>query len=80
MSQAKKRSKNKTSEQQDNSTSRQDEVINESTRTATPEERHYLIAVAAYFIAEQRGFQGDAALDDWVQAEAAVDANWLKPG
>ncbi|MGB5177269.1 MAG: DUF2934 domain-containing protein [Gammaproteobacteria bacterium] len=39
-----------------------------------PEQRHYMIAEAAYLIAEQRGFQGDMALNDWLQAEAAVDA------
>lgn len=44
----------------------------------TKEERHYLIAEAAYFIAEQRGFQGDAAMDDWLQAEAAIDARLLE--
>jgi len=40
----------------------------------TPEQRHQMIEQAAYFIAEQRGFQGDMALNDWLQAEAAVDA------
>jgi hypothetical protein len=40
---------------------------------ASPEERNQRIAVAAYLIAEQRGFQGDCALDDWLQAEAEVD-------
>jgi len=35
-----------------------------------------MIAEAAYIIAEQRGFQGDMALDDWLQAEAAVDAGF----
>lgn len=40
----------------------------------TAEERHRLIAEAAYCIAERRGFEGDAALDDWLQAEADVDA------
>ncbi|KAF0191461.1 MAG: putative methyl-accepting chemotaxis protein [Gammaproteobacteria bacterium] len=42
-------------------------------RATTPEERHGLIAEAAYLIAEQRGFQGEAALDDWLQAEAEID-------
>lgn len=38
-----------------------------------------MICEQAYFLAEQRGFQGDAALDDWLQAEAKVDAaNILK--
>ncbi len=40
----------------------------------SPEERHRLIAERAYLIAEQRGFQGDAVLDDWLQAEADIDA------
>ena len=43
-------------------------------QAATPEERHCLIAETAYLIAEQRDFQGDTALDDWLQAEAGVDA------
>lgn len=36
--------------------------------------RHAMIAEAAYFIAEQRGFQCDAALDDWLRAESEVNA------
>lgn len=28
-----------------------------------------MIAEAAYLLAEQCGFRGDAALDDWLQAE-----------
>lgn len=43
---------------------------------AASEERHRMIAEAAYLIAEQRGFQGDMALDDWLQAEAEVDARF----
>ena len=41
-----------------------------------PEERQRLICEAAYRIAEQRGFQGNMALDDWLQAEAEVDAQF----
>ncbi len=43
-------------------------------QSAAPEERYRMIAEVAYFIAEQRGFQGDMALDDWLQAEAEVAA------
>jgi uncharacterized protein YfcZ (UPF0381/DUF406 family) len=32
-----------------------------------------MIAEAAYFRAERRGFQGGDPLDDWLQAEAEVD-------
>jgi hypothetical protein len=42
----------------------------------TQEERHRMITEAAYFIAEQRGFQGDLSLDDWLQAEAEVDTQF----
>lgn len=51
-------------------------------RTAAPqtrrtelaaEERQQLIAQAAYFIAERRGFVPGNELDDWLQAEAEVD-------
>jgi hypothetical protein len=39
-----------------------------------PEERHRLIEVAAYYIAERRGFQGASSDDDWLQAEQEIDA------
>ena len=39
-------------------------------------ERYRMIAEAAYLIAEQRGFQGDLSMDDWLQAEAEVDARF----
>jgi hypothetical protein len=42
----------------------------------TGEQRHSLVAEAAYLIAEQRGFQGDLALQDWLQAEAAIAARF----
>jgi len=41
---------------------------------APEEERRRMIEAAAYRIAEQRGFHGDQALKDWLQAEAEVDA------
>jgi hypothetical protein len=37
------------------------------------EERHAMIAVAAYYLAEQRGFPGSGALDDWINAERHID-------
>jgi len=39
-----------------------------------PEERHHLIEVAAYYIAERRGFHGASTHDDWIQAEREIDA------
>ncbi len=38
------------------------------------EERHHLISVAAYYIAERRGFHGASSHADWLQAECEIDA------
>ena len=38
-----------------------------------PEERHRMIATAAYYRAECRDFAGDCALEDWLAAEAEID-------
>jgi hypothetical protein len=38
-----------------------------------PELRHEMIATAAYFIAEQRGFIPGHEEEDWHRAEAAID-------
>jgi hypothetical protein len=38
------------------------------------EERHEMVAVAAYYLAEKRGFPGSGALDDWVEAERRIDS------
>jgi len=39
-----------------------------------PEQRLQLIAQAAYFIAERRGFAPGNELEDWLQAEAEIEA------
>lgn len=39
----------------------------------SPEERWRLIAEAAYYRAQARGFQGGNAADDWAAAEAEID-------
>jgi len=40
----------------------------------TPEARHALIAEAAYLRAERRGFEPGHETEDWLAAEAEVDA------
>ena len=45
----------------------------DSALTLSAEERHEMIAVAAYYLAEQRGFPGEGAMDDWVHAERQID-------
>jgi hypothetical protein len=38
-----------------------------------PEQRRFYVEVAAYYIAERRGFHGGSELEDWTQAEAEID-------
>jgi hypothetical protein len=40
----------------------------------TPEERHRMIAEAAYFRAARRAFQGGCPLQDWLEAEREIEA------
>jgi hypothetical protein len=40
---------------------------------ASPEQRGNYIEVAAYYIAERRGFAPGDPLEDWAQAEAEID-------
>ena len=42
--------------------------------TVSAEQRHELIAQAAYRRAEQRGFEGGDAVADWLESEKEVDA------
>ena len=44
----------------------------------SPEERHRLIAEAAYYRASRRGFGGGAEVEDWLAAEAEVDGKLLR--
>lgn len=37
------------------------------------EKRRYYVEVAAFYIAERRGFHGGSQLEDWVQAEAEIN-------
>jgi hypothetical protein len=39
----------------------------------TPEQRFAMIAEAAYFIAEKRGFSGGDTEADWFRAETEID-------
>lgn len=38
-----------------------------------PEQRRFYVEVAAYYIAERRGFHGGSELNDWVEAESEID-------
>ena len=41
--------------------------------TVTPDERHRMIAEAAYHRAEERGFADGDPLQDWLEAEAQIE-------
>ncbi len=43
-------------------------------------QRHQLISEAAYFKAEQRGFEVGNAVQDWLEAEAHIDAMYRIEG
>lgn len=43
-------------------------------RVAEAQARHEMIAACAYFLAEARGFVAGCELDDWLRAEAEIDA------
>jgi chromosome segregation ATPase len=45
-----------------------------SEQKVSPGQRERMIAEAAYFRAERRGFRGGDAVHDWCEAEAEVDA------
>ena len=47
-------------------------------QSVTSEERERMIAKTAYYIAQRRGFQGDKAMSDWLQAELEIDARFAK--
>ncbi len=42
-------------------------------KAPTPRQRDEMIAVAAYYLAEQRGFAPGGAESDWLHAECQID-------
>ena len=47
-------------------------------RTVSAEERYRMIAEAAYYRAEQRGFQDQGPVADWLAAEKEIDKRLAK--
>lgn len=50
------------------------EAVNAAGTTITPEYRRRMIAEAAYYRAEKRGFKGGDAMSDWLDAEHEIDS------
>lgn len=53
---------------------------NEAARPIDAQAKQERIAVAAYYLAERRGFAPGCELDDWLRAEAEVEAGLQSPG
>lgn len=45
-----------------------------STTVLSPQQRHKMIAEAAYYLAEHRGFTPGYETEDWLTAESTIDA------
>jgi len=43
------------------------------TVTVSPDHRRHMIATAAYFIAQRRGFSGGYEVQDWIAAEIEIE-------
>jgi hypothetical protein len=50
------------------------ETKDEGGMEVSPEERHEMVAVAAYYRAESRGFLPGHEQEDWFEAAAVIDA------
>lgn len=46
----------------------------ETANPPDPEQRREMIAIAAYYLAERRGFAPNGAESDWLDAERMIDA------
>lgn len=46
----------------------------ETASLPAPEQRQEMIAIAAYYLAERRGFSPGGAESDWLSAERMIDA------
>lgn len=45
-----------------------------ATTQVTPEQRYRMISEAAFYVAEKHGFDPNRSLNDWLEAETAIDA------
>jgi hypothetical protein len=53
---------------------RPNSLVTRSGSSVGPARRRAMIAEAAYYCAEQRGFDPGRELDDWLAAESRIDA------
>lgn len=58
---------------------KQSEVRDTTSLPVDDKARYEMVATAAYFFAEQRGFAAGCELDDWLRAEAEIQATLPPP-
>jgi hypothetical protein len=51
------------------------QVLSAIVQTVDPDARQMMIAEAAYYLAEQRGFTPGGELQDWLDAEAQIETS-----
>jgi hypothetical protein len=61
-------------ESKSNSGAKPDSLLEHSPASVSADTRRTMIAEAAYYIAEQRGFGDGHDLEDWLLAEKRIDA------
>jgi hypothetical protein len=66
-------SKTETTEPAASATPTPDPAAANQGSSLSAEQRHYYVEVAAYYIAERRGFHGGSELEDWTAAAEEVD-------
>lgn len=60
--------------QRRNSTEYQQQETSVAQGGVTPTEREQMVAVAAYYRAEQRGFSSGKEVEDWLWAEKEIES------
>jgi len=50
-----------------------EKIVAKQKKHLTSEERRSLVSEKAYFLAQQRGFNGNCEMSDWLQAEAIIE-------
>jgi hypothetical protein len=49
-------------------------LVSRAPAFVTPELRHAMISEAAYYLAQQRGFEARHDLENWLRAESQIEA------
>lgn len=62
-----------------NDASKPNSILNRSATPITPEARRSMVAEAAYYIAENRGFECGHEVDDWLLAEKQIETVLVAP-